>query len=226
VSTQQLTVGALLVFLQLLILRAAQHAVPSLYFTTSSLFDQRADVSGAALLFRLSLPLGAGVAAALALTDGEWEVAAAAGACAWFLVIWPIVWNPRLVEHAIEAPFVLLLAAFWVAFAILPLVGVALVGVVENVLGSPDSDWDGQYVWAVVTGVPIALMINVAGRLARSRLSFADDPVDHAEDDDEDEPRGWRARVDRDRFSELPPWAPWAVAAVSVLLLLRGRSRA
>ena len=177
------------------------------------------------MLFRFSVPLGAGVAAALVLSDGAWAVAAAAGAFAWFLVIWPIVWNPRLVEHPIETPFVLLLAAFWVAFSVFPLVGVGVVQIVENVVGSRNSDWDAQYVWAVLTGVPIALLTSLVTRFARSRLSFADDPIDDAEYD-EDESRNWKQRVDWHRLRELSAWAPWGIVAAFILLFLRGRWRA
>lgn len=175
-TSQALTALVVLVGLQLLVLRASQHAVPSLYFTTSSLFDRRADVSGRAVLFRLSVPLVAGAGAALLVPQQDVAVATASGALCWFLIIWPIIWNPRLVSHGFHLPFVAMLGTFWVAYAAIPLSGVAIVNVVQDVAAGRAPEWQEQYVWGVITGLTFAGVAKLASGFAARRLSFADDP--------------------------------------------------
>jgi len=151
------------------------------------------------VLFRLSLPFTSGVLAALLVPTDEALVACLAGALCWFLVIWPIIWNPRLVTHPIHRPFVGVLAAFWVAFTVLPLAGVGTAVLIENVLRGQASELSTQYVWAVITAVPISIVVKLATHLASQRLSFVDDPQDTTEPEpdspvpDELTPLGWRS---------------------------------
>ena len=198
-TSQTIAALGLLVAVQLLVLRTSQHAVPSLYFTTSSLFDRRADVSGGAVLFRLSLPFGSGMLAALLAPTDEALVACIAGALCWFLVIWPIIWNPRLVTHPIHRPFIGVLAAFWAAFTVLPLAGVGVAILIEDVLQGQASELSAQYVWAVITAVPIGVAVKLTTRFASQRLSFVDDPQEvtgpdpNSIADEEFAPLGWRS---------------------------------
>jgi hypothetical protein len=105
-TSQAIAAVVALVGLQLLVLRASQHAVPRLYFTTSSLFDRRADVSGGAVLLRLFVPFASGALAALLAPEDEFLVGSVSGGVCWFLIIWPIIWNPRLVSHSFHLSFV------------------------------------------------------------------------------------------------------------------------
>jgi hypothetical protein len=175
-SSQTVASVIVLVGLQLLVLRASQHAVPSLYFTTSSLFDRRADVSGGAVLFRLSVPIIAGAVAALLAPEDEFLVGAISGGLCWFLVIWPIIWNPRIVSHGFHLPFVAVLTVFWIAYATLPLAGAALVNIVSDVISGDAAGWQAEYVWAVITGIPIAGLARVTSSFAARRMSFVGDP--------------------------------------------------
>lgn len=177
VSSQAIAATFVLIALQLAVLRASQHAVPSLYFTTSSLFDRRADVSGGAVLFRLSIPLAAGGVAALLAPDNALAVGAISGGGAWFLAIWPIIWNPRLASHRFTLPFVGILVAFLLAFAALPLAGVALEEAISGVISAEGAEWKAQYVWGLITGVTFSIVAEGASWFARTKLSFVDDSL-------------------------------------------------
>jgi hypothetical protein len=225
VQSQSVVAGLVLVVLQLLVLRTAQHAVPSLYFTTSSLFDRRRDVSGAAVLFRLSVPFVAGVAVAFLAPEREAVVACAAGTLCWFLVIWPIIWNPRIVGHPMRPAFLAVLGSFWIAFATLPIAGVALGDVMRDVFAGAAPEWQAQYVWAVVTTLPISVGVWGITTLAARRLSFTDDvgALPASEDDtwlDEPEKSGewWPANAFGSRI-------PWVLVGLVAGLLIRSAGR-
>lgn len=185
-SSQTVASVLVLVGLQLLVLRASQHAVPNLYFTTSSLFDRRADVSGGAVLFRLSVPFVTGAVAALLAPEDEFLVGAVSGGLCWFLVIWPIIWNPRLVSHRFHLPFVAVLVVFWIAYATLPLAGAALVHIVSDVISGDAAGWQAEYVWAVITGIPISVLVKVVSSFAARKMSFVGDSSEASESSSEE----------------------------------------
>ena len=157
-------------------LRASQQAFPGLYFTTNSFFDRRADVSGKAVLFRLSIPLVSGAIAAFLAPNDALLVAGIAGAICWFLVIWPMIWNPKLINsHGFTPLFVTLLAAFWLAFAALPVAAAALVEIARDVFAGDAGEIETQYVWALVTGMSFGICLGGVNWFAGKRLTFADD---------------------------------------------------
>jgi hypothetical protein len=94
--TKDIALALVLAAVQVLTLRVSQYAVPGLYFTTSSLFERRSEVKIGAILFRLVIPLGAGILVPVLSSENEYAVAASSGAIAWFLVLWPIAWSPSL----------------------------------------------------------------------------------------------------------------------------------
>lgn len=175
-DSQAVAAIVVLVLLELVALRASQQAFPSLYFTTSSFFDRRADVSGKAVLFRLSIPLASGAIAAFLVPDDALLVAGIAGAVCWFLVIWPMIWNPKLISsHGLTPLFLALLAAFWLAFAALPVAAAALVEIARDVFAGDAGEIETQYVWALVTGMSFGICVGGVNWFAGKRLTFADD---------------------------------------------------
>ncbi len=232
-TSQAVAATFVLVALQLVVLRAGQHAKPSLYFTTSSLFDRRSDVSGTAVLFRLSIPFAAGALAALLVSDDALLVGAVSGGATWFLVIWPIIWNPRLVSHRYSWPFVGVLAAFWLAFISLPLAGGALVEMITSVVSAEGAEWKSQYAWGLVTGVTFTAVAEGTSWIARRRLSFADDrsPVDSSrgDEDEVDWEEGDRSESALGEFfllygTETFGFAAIAVCVVALISLARRQS--
>jgi hypothetical protein len=181
--TQSITTLAVLTALQLMVFFVAQRASSDLYFTTSSLFDRRSEVTYGAILFRLSIPFFAGAFAALILTKNEMPVAVGSGAIAWFLVLWPIVWAPSLMlPYAKRWPIVLLLLGFWGAFALLPTAGVVAARAVESLVQGEPIDWGLEYLLAVATSVPMSLAVMGLSRITRKRVSFADDLEEEEEE--------------------------------------------
>ena len=234
-SAQAVAATFVLVVLQLVVLRASQHAKPTLYFTTSSLFDRRSDVSGAAVLFRLSIPFAAGGLAALLVSDDAILVGAISGGATWFLVIWPIIWNPRLVSHRYSWPFVGVLFAFWLAFISLPLAGGSLVELISNVISAEGAEWKSQYAWALVTGATFTAAAEGTSWLARRRLSFVDDRSSaadssrgEADEEEWEEDEGDRSESALGEFfllygTETFGFAAVAVCAVALFALARKR---
>lgn len=174
-GSSEIGIAALLAGALLLVLRVSQRAAPSLYFTTSSFFETRAEVRGRAILFRMALPALAGAAAALVAPDHEMAIASLAGGIGWFLAIWPVMWNPSLLPHPRRALIWLLLLAFWAAYALLPVAGVAVYELIEGVARNRRVDWTEEIVKAAVTTLPISTVIWLTSRAANSRVTFVDD---------------------------------------------------
>ncbi len=109
--------------------------------------------------------------------DDALAVGAISGGGAWFLAIWPIIWNPRLASHRFTLPFVGVLVAFLLAFAALPLAGVALVEAISSVISAEGAEWKAQYVWGLITGATFSIAAEGASRFARTKLSFVDESL-------------------------------------------------
>jgi hypothetical protein len=194
-SANSVASTATLVAIQLVAIKAMQHRAPHLYFTTSALFSSRADVRGSAVLARLLVPFLAGALAYALSGDCAAGVAAVAGGVAWFLVIWPVVWNPRLLEQGWSWTLALVVALFQMAFVVLAVAGAGITEAIARGVDGDTSELQSQYAWALLTSLPLSALAAGASWFAGRRISFADDPYPEAEitpDDDLDEVSVWR----------------------------------
>jgi hypothetical protein len=184
--TREITLAAVLVVIQLLVLRVTQYAFPGLYFSSAMLFERRSEVTTGAILFRLAIPFGAGLVVPLISSQDERVVASAAGVIAWFLILWPIAWAPSVMLPTGSSRWIwALLLGFWVAFGLLPLAGVAVTDVVLDLTRNHHIDWTAASVEGIITSVPISGLMLAVGRIATKRVSFRDDP--EPEEDNETE---------------------------------------
>lgn len=228
--TQQLVLALVLAGLQVLVIRVAQYALPQLYFTTSSLFERRSEVKAGAILFRLSIPLIAGMLVPLLISDNKRAVAAAAGAICWFLVLWPIVWAPSLLfPHAKAWPIVGLLLAFWAAYTLFPIAGVSITEIAQGVARNGDLKWGSLFLEAILTTIPISTATWLLSRLVDQRVTFADDDFldDEVPDTEIEELDSYTPSL-RERFESASAAVPeglvsLATLVVLLLIVLRGR---
>lgn len=190
VSGEVVTQIVVLAVGQLIALKATQHATPRLYFATSSLFSSRDDVRGAAVLARLAIPFLAGCIAHF-LSDDSARAAAWAAGIAWFLAIWPVIWNPSLLERGWHPALIAVVLAFQCAFVALAVAGVTAASVIEAGLTGEAPVIQQQYAWAVATSLPLSAVAAGLSKLAGRRVTFADSfdaetkPDDLSETDDE-----------------------------------------
>lgn len=227
--TAEVTTVVVLVLLQLLVLRVSQHAMPSLYFTTSSLFSRREDVAGKAVVFRLVIPLLAGAASSLLLGGYHADVAAIAGAAAWFLILWPIMWNPKIVDRPLHAGFLGVLFVFWAAYALLPVAGAAGATWLADTLDTSATEWKTQFAWSLPTGAVFSVLTWAITRAWGARVSFANDPAPRSIPVVEDGPPPQRSLRTRATFwmkYESSQWASALVLVSAVVWIFSGVRRA
>lgn len=228
---------ALLALGQVGVLLLSQYAVPEYYFSSGSFFIRRAEVKWKAVLFRLAIPFSAGLLVPLLPVDDENLVAVAAGALAWFLVLWPIVWAPALMVPPIAGLrwLVALWLVFWVAFATLPLSGVALMNWIRAVLNDPDASWwEEQIAGQLFLLIPVLGITLFVASLVNQRVPLrgGDDPPSEELDDEE-----WQYDEEPQRRSLLEPAAwhftaaiysailvPFLLLGILVAIVTKGRS--
>lgn len=133
-----------LAFAQVAVLWASQKALPEYYFASAQFFLTRGEFKWKAVLFRLAIPFTAGVLVPLLPgVENDRLVAVLSGFLAWFLILWPIAWAPRLMVPPLKGVrwIIALWLGWWVFFTVLPLGGVAVMTWIKNVLNDPDSSW-------------------------------------------------------------------------------------
>jgi hypothetical protein len=233
--TQEVTLALVLAVLQVLALRIFQRALPQLYFTAGSLFVQRSEVTVGAILFRLAIPFSAGLVVPLLVQENELWVAAASGALAWFLVVWPILWSPDIMLPGERRGWIaVLLGAFWVAFAFLPVLGATLTGWIQSVVSDSDAEWWRTAIaQELILLLPVSLGWALLVRVARRRVTFSheepradlSEEVDWPMEEEESDSRRW---------FEPAPWhmsvvllaivlLPVVLVAILVAIISRGR---
>jgi hypothetical protein len=212
--TRELVVFAIVVAVSVALVRVTQVVSPSLYFTTATLFASRREIRVYALLFRLAIPVVAGVTVALLLSQNEVLVACFAGFSTWLLLIWPVVWNPSLIEQEPRWPLYGLLLLFWGAYTILPVAGVAAESFVVDLGARHDVDWT-RVLLEGVSNVAFSVVVVGAGTwLLSRRLTFAEDRLDEpVEEDWVYEPTA------RERFEARSSLINAGLAAAIILLL-------
>jgi hypothetical protein len=222
--TRDIVLTLVLAAVQVLSLRVTQYALPALYFTTSSLFDRRSEVRGGAILFRLAIPLASGMLVPILQPHNARAVAAGAGVIAWFLVLWPIAWAPSLLLPRSRAwPISALLFVTWVAFGLLPIAGVALTELAQDLFRDPHSGWSHAVLEAVFAGLPVTTGTWILGQLAQRRVSFADDDEDVPAEELEEAPStpSLSERLQSVSYSVPEGIVSLATLAVLILILLR-----
>lgn len=86
-----------LAFGQVGVLLGSQKLLPEYYFASAQFFVTRGEFKWKAISFRLAIPFTAGLLVPmLPGIENDRLVAVAAGFFAWFLVLWPIAWAPRV----------------------------------------------------------------------------------------------------------------------------------
>jgi hypothetical protein len=140
-----------------------------------ALRDSRRDVGLHAVLFRLGLPVAVGAPVAPLTNRNGYVVAALAGGAIWFLLIWPVLWNPSLLPEARRGWIFALIFAFWGAYVALPPAGVALEKFVIAATGEHEIDWAATALQGVFGIALSSVVVGGLNRAARTRLSFAED---------------------------------------------------
>lgn len=133
-----------LAFGQVAVLWASQKALPEYYFASAQFFLTRGEFKWKAVLFRLAIPITAGLVVPLLPGVGNDSlVAVVSGFLAWFLILWPIAWAPRLMVPQLKGVrwIVALWLGWWAFFTVLPLGGVAVMTWIRNVLNDPGASW-------------------------------------------------------------------------------------
>jgi hypothetical protein len=181
-----------------------------------------------AILFRLSIPFAAGMLVPLLLSSDERAVAAASGAIAWFLVLWPIAWTPSLLfPHSRAWPIVALLISLWTGFTLLPIAGVTTTELLRDLLHEGSTSWGSKFAEAVVTALPITALISITGWVARRRITFADDPEPQSESSVVDQPYrpSFREKIDAASYAIPYGFVNLGILFVLVLILVRSGKR-
>lgn len=179
-----------LAFGQVGVLVAAKQLAPELYFASAQFFVTRGEFKWKAILFRLAVPFTAGfLVPVLPGVESERLVAVSTGFFAWFLILWPIAWAPRLMIPQLSTRsvrlIVLLWLLWWLFFTLLPVSGAALTAWIRSVLSDPDSSWwEAQLAGQLFLLIPVSVIAFAATKLIDKEVPrLGDELFDDAEDD-------------------------------------------
>jgi hypothetical protein len=178
----------------------SQKLLPEYYFSSAQFFVTRRDFRWKAVVFRLAIPLTAGLMVpVLPGVQNERAVAMAAGCFAWFLVLWPIAWAPKVMVPPLPQRSVRLIVALWIAwwvfFTFLPLSGAALLLWIREVLSDPQAPWwETQLAGELLTVIPLTVAAILVTRLVNKELPRLGDELFDEEEQWLDPEREYSAR--------------------------------